>query len=79
MNQIAPLKADKSVSKNLKLVPRERPKIIDVQLACEAVAAYASVYRSTPGFENCDDIRETRLRIYDDAVADLMRVLTNGA
>lgn len=52
---------------------REVMRLNDIEMAAKAVVAFAQMYRHTPGFPICDDLRTERLKNFNEALANLRR------
>ena len=52
--------------------------VADIEACARAVAQLACVYRSTPNFPDCQDLKASRFNAYQEALADLMEVVRNG-
>lgn len=52
--------------------------VADIEACARAVAQLACVYRSTPNFPDCQDLKASRFKAYQEALADFMENVRNG-
>lgn len=52
--------------------------VADIEACARAVAQLACVYRSTPNFPDCQDLKTVRFKAYQEALADLMENVRHG-
>ena len=77
MGKIAALRADKAVSKNLRLVAGPT-HISEIERLAGALERAAIVLRATPRYADCDEIVAGRQAFYDECLADMKRALENA-
>lgn len=52
--------------------------VADIEACARAVAQLACVYRSTPNFPDCQELKAVRFKAYQEALADLMENVRHG-